>query len=134
MTNMIPFFEVVAFTNRLFAGNPAGVCLLEENGNWLPDDVLQRIAAENNLAETAFVIPREKNKYFDIRWMSPMVEIDLCGHATLASAHVLFRHLGYSETMVRFQSSTDELTVVRDGERLVLDFPARPGTEIGNPP
>jgi PhzF family phenazine biosynthesis protein len=130
MTKMIPFFEVVAFTNRLFSGNPAGVCLIEEH--WLPDDVLQRIAAENNLAETAFVVPRDK--YFDLRWMTPTIEIDLCGHATLAAAHVLFRHLGYPEPIVQFQSHSGGLTVAREGERLVLDFPSRPGTEINDPP
>src|SRR4051812_46399103 len=117
----IPYYEVHAFTDRLFAGNPAGVCLLKEN--WLPDDVLQRIAAENNLAETAFVI--ERAGYFDIRWMTPAVEVDLCGHATLGSAHVLFRHLGYKKETIRFQSKSGELNVRRDGERLVLDFPAQ---------
>src|ERR1051325_5181844 len=79
---IIPYFEVLAFTDRLFAGNPAGVCILEE---WLPDEMLQKIAAENNLAETAFFIDR--GSFFDIRWLSPSAEIDLCGHATVGSAH-----------------------------------------------
>src|SRR4051812_30128211 len=118
----IPYFEVLAFTDRLFAGNPAGVCILED---WLPDEMLQKIAAENNLAETAFFIDR--GSFFDIRWLSPSAEIDLCGHATVGSAHVLFRHLGRSGTSLAFQSrSSGELRVDRVGERLVLDFPSRP--------
>ena len=118
----IPFFEVVAFTNRLFAGNPAGVCLLEE---WLPDEQLQAIAAENNLPETAFLL--ERGDHFDLRWLTPTVEVELCGHATLASAHVLFRHRGCTEKTVCFQTQTaGALAVERNGDRLVLDFPSRP--------
>jgi PhzF family phenazine biosynthesis protein len=124
----IPYFEVAAFTDRPFAGNPAGVCILDE---WLPDDVMQAIAAENNLAETAFFVDRQS--YFDIRWMAPLVEIDLCGHATVASAHVLFQHLGRSGTTIRFQSRSGELTVERAGDRLVLDFPAQPLHECESP-
>ena len=78
---LIPYFEVLAFTNRQFAGNPAGVCLLTDE--WLPEALMQQIAAENNLAETAFVI--ERQDHFDLRWFTPTVEVDLCGHATLAS-------------------------------------------------
>jgi predicted PhzF superfamily epimerase YddE/YHI9 len=118
----IPYFEVLAFTHRLFAGNPAGVCILEE---WLPDEMLQKIAAENNLAETAFIIDR--GNFFDIRWLSPSAEIDLCGHATVASAHVLFEHLGRTGNSLAFQSrSAGELRVDRVGAHLVLDFPSRP--------
>jgi PhzF family phenazine biosynthesis protein len=84
----IPYFEVVAFTRRPFGGNPAGVCLLPHE--WLPTEQMQQIAAENNLAETGFLIDRQD--YFDLRWFTPALEIDLCGHATLASAHVLFNH------------------------------------------
>lgn len=116
----IPYLEVAAFTDRPFAGNPAGVCILDK---WLPDAVMQAIAAENNLAETAFFVDRQT--FFDLRWMTPLVEVDLCGHATLASAHVLFQHLGHSGTMIRFQSRSGELTVERAGDRLVLDFPAQ---------
>jgi PhzF family phenazine biosynthesis protein len=118
----IPYYEVLAFTSRLFAGNPAGVCILNE---WLPDPLLQKIAAENNLAETAFFIDR--GSFFDIRWMTPTVEMDLCGHATLASAHVLFRHLSHPGDSVTFQShSGGELRVDRRENLLVLDFPSRP--------
>jgi PhzF family phenazine biosynthesis protein len=117
----IPYFEVVAFTDRLFAGNPAGVCILQE---WLPDEMLQKVAAENNLAETAFFIDRGND--FEIRWLSPSAEIDLCGHATIASAHVLFEHLGRSANSLAFHSrSAGDLRVDRVGGRLVLDFPSR---------
>src|SRR5438105_11635895 len=100
----IPFFEVLAFTSRLFSGNPAGVCPLEE---WLPDATLQAIAAENNLSETAFFI--ERADHFDLRWLTPALEVKLCGHATLASAHVIFQHLGRGGNMLRFQSKGGEL-------------------------
>ena len=124
-TKTIPYFEVHAFTKRCFAGNPAGVCLLEND--WLPDAQMQAIATENNLAETAFLIARAE--YFDLRWMTPVMEVDLCGHATLAAAHVLFRHLNYARDEVRFQSQSGELVVTKSGGRLVLDFPARPVAE-----
>lgn len=123
-TKSIPYFEIFAFTRQMFAGNPAGVCLLEE---WLPNEQLQAIAAQNNLAETAFFIAR--GDFFDLRWMTPTVEVDLCGHATLASAHVLFRHLGYGGSTIRFQSQSGELKVEQAGDRLVLDFPSRPWEE-----
>ena len=125
---VIPYFEVAAFTKRHFAGNPAGVCFLTE---WLPDAQMQAIAAENNLAETAFVI--ERNGYFDLRWMTPTVEVDLCGHATLASAHVIFHHLGRAGDRVCFQSRSGELTVARVEDRLVLDFPSQPPSSCEPP-
>jgi PhzF family phenazine biosynthesis protein len=121
----IPYFEVFAFTNRMFAGNPAGVCLLDQ---WLADEQLQAIATENNLAETAFLVPREG--YFDLRWMTPKLEVDLCGHATLASAHVLFRHRSYAGNVIRFRTIRGDLTVARDGEKLVLDFPSLPAESV----
>jgi PhzF family phenazine biosynthesis protein len=125
----IPYFEVLAFTDRLFTGNPAGVCILEE---WLRDEMLQKIATENNLAETAFFIDR--GNFFDIRWFSPSAEIDLCGHATVASAHVLFQHLGRPGDSLAFRSrSSGELRVDRAGERLVLDFPSRPAASCEAP-
>ncbi len=119
----IPYFHVDAFASRPFAGNPAGVCILS---SWLPDATLQSIAAENNLAETAFMIQRYS--HFDLRWFTPTMEVDLCGHATLAPAHVLFQHLGYREAVVRFETRAGLLTVTRNDELLTLDFPARPGT------
>ena len=117
----IPYYQVDAFTDRLFAGNPAGVCVLTE---WLPDATLQAIAAENNLAETAFVVRRDGQ--FDLRWFTPNLEMDLCGHATLASAHVIFQHLGCQGSAVRFQTKSGLLTVTCERELLTLDFPARP--------
>jgi PhzF family phenazine biosynthesis protein len=123
----IPYFKIAAFTGRAFAGNPAGVCLLEE---WLPDGQLQAIAAENNRAETAFVVGR--GGHFDLRWMTPKVEVDLCGHATIAAAHVLFHHRGFGESTLRFQTRSGELTVEKDEKKLVLDFPALPA-EPGGP-
>lgn len=119
-------FQVDAFTDRLFAGNPAAVCPLE---SWLPDALMQAIAAENNLAETAFVVPQADG--FGIRWFTPKVEVALCGHATLASAHVLFTHLGVATDVIRFHSHhSGLLPVERNGSWLTLDFPANAGTEI----
>jgi PhzF family phenazine biosynthesis protein len=125
----IPYFEVLAFTSRHFCGNPAGVCLLTEK--WLPDQLMQKVAAENNLPETAFVVERER--YFDLRWMTPTVEVDLCGHATLASAHVIFNHLKRAGDSVRFQSKSGELRVDRKKDRLILDFPSEPVRECEPP-
>ena len=124
----IPYYHVDAFADRLFKGNPAGVCFLAD---WLPDAELQAIAAENNLAETAFVVQRES--FYDLRWFTPTVEMDLCGHATLAPAHVIFRHLKCRENVVRFTTRSGVLTVTRDGELLTLDFPARPAA-LCSPP
>jgi PhzF family phenazine biosynthesis protein len=112
-------FQVDAFADRLFGGNPAAVCPLEA---WLPDAVMQQIAAENNLAETAFYI--RTNGGFHIRWFTPTVEVDLCGHATLASAHVVFVEDRYAGDVVEFASKSGPLKVTREGELLVLDFPA----------
>src|SRR5580698_6716135 len=124
----IPYYQIDAFTGSLFSGNPAGVCLLTD---WLPDTVLQSIAAENNLAETAFVVQR--GSHFDLRWFTPAIEVDLCGHATLASAHVIFRHLGYRGSDVRFQTRSGALTVTRTDDLLTLDFPARPAAACPAP-
>jgi PhzF family phenazine biosynthesis protein len=114
----IQMFQVDAFTEDLFGGNPAAVCLLTET---LPDELMQKIAAENNLAETAFVI--ETVDSFNIRWCTPKVEVDLCGHATLASAHVIFNHLRYSKKTVRFTSRSGVLEVTKKKDLLVLNFP-----------
>jgi PhzF family phenazine biosynthesis protein len=118
---VVPYFEILAFT-RHFGGNPAGVCLL--NGDWLTDGQMQQIAWQNNLAETAFVVSRKDDH--EIRWFSPTMEIDLCGHATLASAYVLFEHVGGNGASVKFRSQAGELRVDRTGKRLTLDFPAIP--------
>ena len=124
----IPYYQVDAFTGRLFAGNPAGVCLLAD---WLPDTALQSIALENNLSETAFVMRRET--WFDLRWFTPAVEVDLCGHATLAAAHVLYEHLGWRASGLEFRTRSGTLAVAREGNRLTLDFPARSATACEAP-
>ncbi len=113
-------YQVDAFTDRLFHGNPAAVCPLE--AEWLPDETMQKIAEENNLSETAFLV-RTADRYA-IRWFTPKVEVDLCGHATLASAHVLFHHLGHPEDTVAFDSRSGVLTVRRKGDLLAMNFPA----------
>src|SRR5579884_3597474 len=122
----IPIYQVDAFTSRLFAGNPAAVCPLDE---WLPDDKLQSIALENNLSETAFFIPNGGDGRYKLRWFTPAVEVDLCGHATLASAHVVFNELRPETREVRFETRSGELVVKRDGDRMTMDFPARPPSE-----
>lgn len=117
--NSIKTFQIDAFTDTLFAGNPAAVCILDK---WLPEDIMQSIAAENNLAETAFVVPTEKT--FEIRWFTPSTEVDLCGHATLASAFVFFNLLSYSEPLIQFHSPRSGLlTVHKKKNMLFLDFP-----------
>jgi PhzF family phenazine biosynthesis protein len=112
----IPYFQVDAFTNNVFGGNPAGVCVLER---WLPDETLQRIAAENNLSETAFFTPPDSGK-FHLRWFTPTTEVDLCGHATLATTFVLLTELGHSESPVKFQTRSGDLTASRLGETVEL--------------
>ena len=115
----VPLYIVDAFTATLFRGNPAAVCPLNA---WLPDALMQTIAAENNLAETAFLVPEGSG--WRLRWFTPKVEIDLCGHATLASAFVLARELP-QQTEFRFQTRSGELVVTRKGELFTLDFPSR---------
>jgi PhzF family phenazine biosynthesis protein len=107
-----------AFADHKFGGNPAAVVPLQR---WLSENLMQQIAAQNNLAETAFIVPQD-NDYF-IRWFTPTVEVALCGHATLASAHVFFEHLGYDQEEIRFHSKSGLLTVRRDSEKITLDFP-----------
>lgn len=115
----IKIYQIDAFANQLFEGNPAAVCPLAE---WLPDETMQKIAAENNLAETAFYVPEGED--FHIRWFTPAVEVDLCGHATLATAYVLFELEGYAQKQVSFQSRSGELVVVKQESGLLqLDFP-----------
>ena len=121
----VPIYQVDAFTDKLFSGNPAAVCPLEE---WLPDDKLQAIALENNLSETAYFV-RDGGGY-QLRWFTPGCEVDLCGHATLASAYVLFHELGERSDILRFHTKSGELRVRRQGDMLALDFPARPPAPV----
>jgi predicted PhzF superfamily epimerase YddE/YHI9 len=124
----IPCYQVDAFAGQVFRGNPAAVCPLDA---WLPDGVLQSIAAENNLSETAFTVPRGDG--FELRWFTPTMEMDLCGHATLAAAFVLFVERGFSGRAIEFHSRSGSLRVEREGEILTLDFPARPATACAPP-
>ncbi len=114
-------FQIDAFTTRAFSGNPAAVCPL---ASWPDDSLLQAIAEENNLSETAFFVPSAKG--FRLRWFTPLKEVDLCGHATLASAHVLFEILGYPNPSITFETRSGDLFVQRKGALLEMDFPARP--------
>lgn len=116
---IIPIFQVDAFTDQLFSGNPAAVCVLEF---WPSDELLQNIAAENNLSETAFL--KQKEDLFEIRWFTPTAEVELCGHATLAAAHVLFDHLDYKEDRIVFESLySGKLEVTKNENYLTLNFP-----------
>lgn len=114
----LTLYQVDAFANKSFEGNPAAVCPLDK---WLDDGLMQAIAAENNLAETAFFVPDGNS--FHIRWFTPTVEVTLCGHATLASAHVLFNQLNYKEKSIVFNSLSGPLTVTKNEDLLVLHFP-----------
>jgi PhzF family phenazine biosynthesis protein len=116
----IPLFQIDAFTSKPFGGNPAAVCPLED---WLADGTMQAIAAENNLSETAFFVAEGDG--FRLRWFTPTIEVDLCGHATLASAWVVLNRLDRARSRVEFQTRSGTLTVKRDGDRLAMDFPAR---------
>ncbi|HYD65813.1 PhzF family phenazine biosynthesis protein [Azospirillum sp.] len=120
----LPIYQVDAFTDAVFGGNPAAVVPLE---SWLPDERLQAIAAENNLAETAFLVPAGGD--YAIRWFTPTVEVDLCGHATLAAAHVITTAMEPGRERIDFRTrQAGRLTVERQGDLLVLDFPSRPAT------
>lgn len=112
------YFIIDAFTDKVFHGNPAAVFVLEE---WLPDEIMQKIAIENNLSETAFTVFNGID--YDLRWFTPDREIDLCGHATLATAYVLFNHYGYDKRTVVFMSQSGPLTVTKKKETYFLDFP-----------
>lgn len=115
-------YQVDAFTTKVFGGNPAAVCPLNE---WIEAELMQQIAAENNLSETAFFVQREQGHY-EIRWFMPNDEIDLCGHATLASAHVIFSYLDTDLEEISFHSQSGILKATRfDEERITLDFPSR---------
>ena len=116
----LKIYQIDAFANRAFEGNPAAVVPLE---SWLEDEILQRMANENNLSETAYIVPNDKG--YDIRWFTPTDEVDMCGHATLASAYVLFSEPGCKEETIIFDSKSGELIVQKEGEFLSMDFPAQ---------
>jgi predicted PhzF superfamily epimerase YddE/YHI9 len=117
---MLIYFVVHSFTDKIFCGNPAGVCPLD---SWIDDTLMQQIAAENNLSETAFFVPKEN--HYELRWFTPKVEVDLCGHATLATAYVLFDHLGYEGDAITFETKSGDLTVCKHDDFMIMDFPSR---------
>lgn len=121
----LPLFQIDAFTDSVFAGNPAAVCPLEA---WLSDSQMQAIAAENNLSETAFFVPAGDG--FGLRWFTPTCEVDLCGHATLATAHLLLNRLEPTKSAVAFETRSGKLTVKREGDLLAMDFPAKPAADV----
>lgn len=121
-------YQIDAFATRAFEGNPAAVCPLEK---WLEDNLLQSIAEENNLSETAFFVPAGNG--FRLRWFTPVREVDLCGHATLAAAHVIFEHLDYAEPVITFETRSGELFVEKHGNLLRMNFPASPPAPCKSP-
>lgn len=125
----LPIFQIDAFTNKIFGGNPAAVCPLYE---WLPTETMQKIAAENNLSETAFFTGGHDLTY-ELRWFTPTYEIDLCGHATLATAYLILEVLQTIGEVVKFQTKSGLLTVERRGDLFVLDFPSRPAEKCEPP-
>ena len=125
---MLRIYYIDAFAQKLFEGNPAAVVPLSK---WLPDDVMQSVAAENNLSETTFFV--ETNDKYYIRWFTPVEEVKLCGHATLAAAYVLFHELGYCQEVVRFESLSGELYVTKEGKSITLNFPAQPPYKCATP-
>ena len=116
----LKLYQIDAFANKPFEGNPAAICPLD---NWLPDALMQSIAAENNLSETAFIVPTDKG--YHIRWFTPLHEVDLCGHATLASAYVIFNILEYQKEEISFESKSGILTVTKNDDWLEMDFPSK---------
>lgn len=124
----IPYYQIDAFTSSVFSGNPAGVCPLDE---WLDDETLQAIAEENNLSETAFLVKNEDG--YDLRWFTPKIEVDLCGHATLASAFVVFKYIAASQISVNFESKSGTLIVNKEKDLLLMDFPSRKATPCNRP-
>jgi PhzF family phenazine biosynthesis protein len=126
----IKMYQADAFTDKLFRGNPAAICMLEY---WLPETIMQAIAAENNLAETAFIVTSEIG--YEIRWFTPTVEVDLCGHATLAAAHIIFQHYNTSASELVFHSHrSGTLKVSKSDGMLALDFPVDTYSKIPTPP
>ena len=130
----LSIFQIDAFTDRVFSGNPAAICPLDA---WIPDDAMQAIAAENNLAETAFFVAADREgragDSYDLRWFTPTVEAELCGHATLATAFLIFERFAPDADILRFQTRSGELSVARQDGRLFLDFPSYSGPEVDCP-
>jgi PhzF family phenazine biosynthesis protein len=126
----IPFYQVDAFSSKIFGGNPAAVCPLE---SWPADEILQNIAAENNLSETAFFVQKSKGQY-KLRWFTPTIEVDLCGHATLASAFIILSFIDSTLSSVDFETASGSLSVAKSGELLSLNFPARKPVPTKAPP
>ena len=124
----IPIYQIDAFTNEIFKGNPAAVCPLEE---WISNDLMQKIAAENNLSETAFFV--KENSGYELRWFTPKAEVDLCGHATLATAFVIFSYLDKSITNIKFNTASGMLEVSKDEHLLTMIFPSREGERCEAP-
>ena len=124
----LSIYQIDAFSSCVFEGNPAAVCPLDE---WLPDKTMQSIAEENNLSETAFFVPKDDG--FHIRWFTPASEVDLCGHATLGSAYVLFNILGYKNEAIQFDSKSGILVVTKQDDWLTLDFPKQPPVSCETP-
>lgn len=120
----IPMYQVDAFTEEIFKGNPAAICILDK---WIDDKLMQSIAMENNLSETAFCIVEEE--ICELRWFTPEEEIDLCGHATLATAHVIFEYLNYNSNKIKFNTKSGILVVEKDENNLIMEFPARQGVK-----
>src|SRR4051812_38653477 len=114
----LPIFQIDAFASTVFRGNPAAVCPLER---WLDEPVLQAIAQENNLSETAFFVSR--GTHYELRWFTPQAEVDLCGHATMASAFVLFHEMKVKAEVLEFGTRSGRLRVFQRGDELVLDLP-----------
>jgi PhzF family phenazine biosynthesis protein len=127
-TMRIPIYQIDAFSGQVFSGNPAAVCPLEE---WLGDSVLQGIALENNLSETAFFVKEEQG--YHIRWFTPVAEVDLCGHATLAATFVILSYFDKRANEVHFRSRSGKLTVSREGELFAMDFPSLPPSPCETP-
>lgn len=126
----LKIYQIDAFTNKVFGGNPAAVCVLV---SWIDEKIMQQIAAENNLAETAFIV--KKNDLYEIRWFTPKVEVNLCGHATLATAHVLFNYYEINKKQLKFHSHlSGNLSVSKEKELLTLNFPTDTITQIETPP
>lgn len=124
----IPIYQIDAFTDERFRGNPAAVCPLQE---WLPDETMQKIAAENNLAETAFVV--SKGSSFELRWFTPKIEVDLCGHATLATAYTFKEHLDYQPDEIEFKTKSGILKIQFGGDFISMIFPRRPAEPCDAP-